>query len=569
MKRLISALFAMILSVTAFLPVCSYSEGDPYPFSDVIRGSWYDESAAYAFTHGYMAGVADGVFSPDGKVTRAMAVTLLCRVSAADASGSACVSGFTDVPAGAWYHDAVEWAYAAGITSGSGGGAFSPSAPVRRQDLAVMLYKLVPPCGRNTPGAEAFVRMSDFPDAGEVACYAVEAVEWAIGHGLLSGDGDGNIDPRGTATRAQAAVILKKYDSAFGHDWGDPETVSARTCTRDGLLRYVCGRCGKELEVRLPAYHLYEISNVPATCVSNGAVVRVCRVCGDTESDPIPATGVHTFSDWKVSNPASASSTGQKTRVCGGCGKTENLTFRWAGYYQLQSRIDLPDGGYDLSSKNIGIKVICVNKKLLGTDSASYTSATEMAVKKFQKSHGLPVTGIVDLATWLKMGYSETDWNTLGVYVTPLKADRGSTREELIEAMISTARKYADAGTVYRIGCSGEPGTYADCSGLIYQCLYSVGISPDTNIVDHALAEYEYTSRLLADDCKLGEWVYDGSEKRGDLLFYAKNGDRKVIHVAISAGNGMIYDAWPKRGVTYRSENIAGYHVVRTIRIFP
>ena len=76
-----------------------------------------------------------------------------------------------------------------------------------------------------------------------------------------------------------------------------------------------------------------------------------------------------------------------------------------------------------------------------------------------------------------------------GTYRTPIKVFNGATREYRINAMLQTAAEYASAGTKYKVGCSGTPGTYVDCSGLIYQCLYAAGINPASNIVDHALAK--------------------------------------------------------------------------------
>lgn len=88
--------------------------------------------------------------------------------------------------------------------------------------------------------------------------------------------------------------------------------------------------------------------------------------------------------------------------------------------------------------------------------------------------------------------------------------------------MLQTAAEYASAGTKYKVGCSGTPGTYVDCSGLIYQCLYAAGINPASNIVDHALAIYEYTSANLAADNRLGIEVASYDLQPGDLVFMPK-----------------------------------------------
>ena len=234
---------------------------------------------------------------------------------------------------------------------------------------------------------------------------------------------------------------------------------------------------------------------------------------------------------------------------------------RGSGYYSIKQNIELPSGSYNISRKNIGLKVIYVNRKMLGVSQAKYTNETYYAVKNFQRKYGIKVTGNVNLKTWKAMGYSKKSWDNLGVYVTPVKIDGGSKKSDYINAMLNTAKEYASAGTKYRIGCSGKPGTYADCSGLIYQCLYSAGINPHTNIVDHALAKYEYTSKWLAKDSRLGKTVSFSNKKKGDLLFY---GD-PVYHVAIYAGNGYVYDSWSILGVTKRKLNRP---VSKVIRVF-
>lgn len=98
-------------------------------------------------------------------------------------------------------------------------------------------------------------------------------------------------------------------------------------------------------------------------------------------------------------------------------------------FYLPQTSIILPDGGYNLSTANIGLKVIKVNQAVCGNSSERYTSSTASAVKTFQRTHGLGVTGIVDITTWKAMGYSEYDWYNLGTYRTPIKVFNGATRE--------------------------------------------------------------------------------------------------------------------------------------------
>lgn len=225
-------------------------------------------------------------------------------------------------------------------------------------------------------------------------------------------------------------------------------------------------------------------------------------------------------------------------------------------YYSLCDEIVLPDGGYNLNTDYIGIKTIYVNKALLNTTGDRYGYDTANAVKKFQNENGLEATGEVDLQTWLKLGYSEEEWYGLGTYTHPILTTKYSSREEIVNAMLIAAKENADEGTIYRVGSSGPAGTYTDCSGLIFQCLYAAGINPEKNIVDHALAIYEYTSRNLEADPMLGERISESEIEPGDLVFYQYKG--VVCHVGILAGNGKMYDSWPNIGVTYRNYTSGG-----------
>jgi len=225
-------------------------------------------------------------------------------------------------------------------------------------------------------------------------------------------------------------------------------------------------------------------------------------------------------------------------------------------YYELTDEIVLPDGGYNLNTDYIGIKTIYVNKALFGTTSDRYGYDTANGVKKFQEKNNLEVTGEVNLETWLKLGYSEEEWYGLGTYTHPVLTTRYSTREDIVNAMLTAARENAEEGTIYRVGSSGPAGTYTDCSGLIFQCLYAAGINIEKNIVDHALAEYEYTSRNMEADEKLGVRIDKSDIEPGDLVFYQYNG--RVCHVGILTGNGKMYDSWPEKGVTHRNYSSGG-----------
>lgn len=247
-------------------------------------------------------------------------------------------------------------------------------------------------------------------------------------------------------------------------------------------------------------------------------------------------------------------------------------------YYELQEEIVLPDGGYSIDTDYIGLKTVYVNIALRESSAARYTGETVAAVKAFQEKVGLPVTGVVDKDTWCAIGdnvevnyyswpeipFNEETWYSIGTYVTPLKTTRYSKRADIVNAIVTTAAEYE--GTPYRVGCSGFPGTAADCSGLVFQCLYAAGINPEKNIVDHALAIYEYTSRNLCADPKLGDYITTDEIQAGDLIYYHSNGI--VCHVGVCVSSSKMYDAWPNIGTTYRNWS-AGGRVFKVQRVLP
>ena len=165
-------------------------------------------------------------------------------------------------------------------------------------------------------------------------------------------------------------------------------------------------------------------------------------------------------------------------------------------YYQIRDNITLTGGDYNLSYGYEGLKVMYVMRKLgvgygIGMGGAFYGDNVILAVKAFQQNSGLPVTGVVDYNTWITMGLPWQDWFNLGAYVSPLKVNADSSRQDHIEAMINTAYSYL--GTPYVIGAAGTPGSGIDCSGLVMQALYSAGIDTSPiNPVRHSYPGYEY-----------------------------------------------------------------------------
>ena len=189
---------------------------DPiYGFFDMpARSSWAYPGIAYCLDHGLMNGVSDTEFDPDGTLTRAMLVTVLWRLAGEPEATQDCAFpdlGSADDPAASWYLDAVAWAAEAGIVNGRPDGTFDPKGAITRQELATMLYRFA---GVMKLDTSAKGDLSVFPDEDQVLAYAVDAMTWANGAGLVKGnsrDGVNYLDPWGNATRAQVATILMRF----------------------------------------------------------------------------------------------------------------------------------------------------------------------------------------------------------------------------------------------------------------------------------------------------------------------------------------------------------------------
>lgn len=170
-------------------------------FGDVPVDSWFYRYVEAAVKAGLFSGISETEFQPDGTMSRAMLATVLYRMSGETATGS---HPFTDVAEGKWYSDAISWAYEKGIVKGLSDTEFGVDADVSRQQLVVMLLRYGEYCGYET---DQSTELANFTDAGQVADYALTAMQWAVACGIINGS-DGMLSPDGSATRAQCAKIL-------------------------------------------------------------------------------------------------------------------------------------------------------------------------------------------------------------------------------------------------------------------------------------------------------------------------------------------------------------------------
>ena len=193
-----------------------------YAFRDMpVPTDWAHEGLDYCIYHGYIAGTSASTVSPNGVCTRAQLVSILYRVQGEPTTVkgyelSKLRAPFDDVPRGQWYTDAIWWAKLMGVVSGTSATTFDPEGEITREQLAVILYNYTK---QFAPGSlTATGSLAGFPDAASVSSWARTEMAWAVGNGLISGTGSGSVaylTPQGSATRAQVAAILMRFEQAM------------------------------------------------------------------------------------------------------------------------------------------------------------------------------------------------------------------------------------------------------------------------------------------------------------------------------------------------------------------
>ncbi len=184
-----------------------------FSFTDVKPHHWFADSVQYCVDMGYVNGMTETTFVPNGNLTRAQYITILANVHGADLTQyENAVSGFEDVKNSHWYNNAVCWAVENKITSGISPTKFGPNNDVTRAQLARFFYTYSEMNGVSLDGR---ADLSTYPDEKKVPAWARDSVEWAVDAKLISGVKRGEndyLDPNGTATRAQATVMFKAFD---------------------------------------------------------------------------------------------------------------------------------------------------------------------------------------------------------------------------------------------------------------------------------------------------------------------------------------------------------------------
>lgn len=285
MKRLIAFILCMIIALSV-IPFAASADG----FDDVADGKWYTEGINFCVEKGYMAGVSDTHFDRNGTLTRAMFVTILAQVDGVNLTSYADRSVFGDVAVGKWYTGAITWAAENNLASGIGEGIFGYKNNVTREQMALFLYVYTEYKKLDT---SASFDVSGFEDSGRIHDWAIDAVEWAVATGLISGTSDTILDPRGSCTRAQAAVIIRAFVLEFLSEC--KHRLPYPACREN-----VCSLCGETIPAAEHNYgedgHCTYCGNskpceehvwIPATCKDNG----YCTVCYLVNPDEPDALG--------------------------------------------------------------------------------------------------------------------------------------------------------------------------------------------------------------------------------------------------------------------------------------
>lgn len=191
---------------TGHFTVFGVAEKPAPEFTD-IGGHWAEDDILFAASRGLLEGTGDRQFSPDGTATRAQLAAILWRMEGSPAPGAD--SAFTDTVPGAWYAAAVAWCAEQGLMDGYGNGLFGPEDPITREQLAALPYRCAQRKGLDVSVGED-TNILSYTDAFDVSGWAIPALQWACGAGIIQGDG-GRLNPLDTATRAEVAAMLHRF----------------------------------------------------------------------------------------------------------------------------------------------------------------------------------------------------------------------------------------------------------------------------------------------------------------------------------------------------------------------
>ena len=180
-------------------------------FTDVFENQWYYDYVKYAVDNGLMSGMSDTEFGSEINIQRCMFVTVLYRMDGEPDSTEDIV--FTDVPENAYFKKAVSWANTNGIVSGYSDDEFAPDENITREQLATIIWRYARYKGIDISSEND--NALNYDDTREISDYAIPAMKWIIGVGIIGGFDDNTLRPKDNTTRAQTATILKKFNDVY------------------------------------------------------------------------------------------------------------------------------------------------------------------------------------------------------------------------------------------------------------------------------------------------------------------------------------------------------------------
>lgn len=186
-----------------------------WPFTDAVPSAWYHDGVHYCIENGLMQGVSTAKFLPDGSTTRAQLVTILWRLEGSPEPAD--TVSFGDIADGAWYAKAVRWAAGSGVVKGYDNGNIGPDDAVTREQMVTILYRYAQYKGYDVSVGED-TNILSFNDALTVSEYAIPAMQWACGSGMVNGiaqEGEMFLAPKDTTTRAQIATLMMRFQGIF------------------------------------------------------------------------------------------------------------------------------------------------------------------------------------------------------------------------------------------------------------------------------------------------------------------------------------------------------------------
>ena len=202
-----SAKVSVGFKITADQPCDGGKDCPSAPFTDVDTAKWYHLSVDYVLAHKMMNGVSSRAFAPNANLTRGMLVQILYNL---EGKPKGTAANFSDVQADAWYAEAVGWAASNKVVTGYADGTFRPNAAVTREQAAAILYRYAQSKGIDVSVGEN-TNILSYVDVQQASEYAIPALQWAVGAGVLNGKNGGRLAPTGTATRAEIAAIMQRW----------------------------------------------------------------------------------------------------------------------------------------------------------------------------------------------------------------------------------------------------------------------------------------------------------------------------------------------------------------------